>query len=298
MAIYNGEHSVTFSGNTMLNITRNTWKSYGLIPEKPPVFDSPEMSYADWISFSQPDYLALDKNVGRRSVPTSKKATWTFYSYHDKTVYKSNSDPSTYNGTVDPSRLYSRLLRELHGKVWAIRLDDDKPSGSNNDYYHIGLVEVTGWESNEHFSTITLEITAEPYKYLNNWPVYESAGGAKDYDVPMNTNAMTPVYLEFVLTDVSNMGDTLTISHIAYDMVTNEDVPIVLKLANVANNTRIKIDGANKTIQFGSGSNAASLIQDLWCFPSFTPQTSGVHRVHFDSDHLSYVKVSYTPRFI
>lgn len=293
--MYNGEHSVTFSGNPVV-ASRNTWINYGLIPETRPTFDPPTMSYPKWISYSQPDYLGLDKNIQKDSIPVSKTASWTFISYHDKTAYNMTADPSTYNGTVDPDRLYKRLLRELHGRVWVIRLADEQRSGE--EYYHRGLVEIEKWETQDHFSRVTLKITAEPYRfldYLTGDNAYESAGGVQDYDIPMNTGVTTPIYLEFVTMDAP---DTVTITYAAYDAITKEYLPIVLNLSNVANNTRIKIDGTNKTVTFGSGSNAMSIVTTMWCFPSLAVQTSGVHRIHFSTNKLSYVKVAYISRFI
>ena len=62
-------------------------------------------------------------------------------------------------------RLYKRLLRELYGRVWVIRLADEQRSGE--EYYHRGLVEIEKWETQDHFSRVTLKITAEPYRFLN-----------------------------------------------------------------------------------------------------------------------------------
>lgn len=54
--------------------------------------------------------------------------------------------------------VYSAVLNEIHGKRMKIVMDDDP------NYYYIGRVAVSQWDSDEASATIVVTADVEPYK--------------------------------------------------------------------------------------------------------------------------------------
>lgn len=66
------------------------------------------------------------------------------------------------NGRSEWSAVYYAILNELHGKRLQIVLDDDP------NYYWLGRVTISDWESDKKTATIVVSAQLEPYKRLRN----------------------------------------------------------------------------------------------------------------------------------
>lgn len=284
--MYDGRHSVTFFPDGLDGNMVNTWDDFGLIPTKRPIFDPPEVNYANYVQSSELDTLNLQANLNRRGIPSARHASWTFIAYHENVSDEPNpyaSDPSYIDdGTLyNQPTLYSRLMYTLHGRNCTIRLRDDA-----DEFFYRGLVEIKGWNAEDHFSEVTIEVTADPYKYVRN-PVTVTISGQATYSFIADTKFITP---SIVTVTPNGTLNSLTMGGFAFNRLTNASNDIVLK--SLRRNTPVVINGELKTIT----ENGANKFKDseLWAFPCVKP---GVNLVTLSTSTVN-VTISYTPRWM
>lgn len=142
-------HSITLGG-------KNTWDDWRLLPSSRPYVAPPEPR-TNYIEIPGMDgALDYTELLG----PTKFKqrtGSWEFIVV--------NEDRDGYR-PVNWATRYSVIMNWIQGQKLTVRLEDD-PS-----YNYVGRVRVSGWQSGENYSTITLEYTLDPYKY----PINEGTG--------------------------------------------------------------------------------------------------------------------------
>lgn len=270
-------HSITFDHGTEVY---NTWDAFRLIPEQRPVFDSPNLSYAYYMgtTLSPLESYDLQRDFNRRAAPVVRKASWSFYAWHDE-VSDRPPEPLVPDDYYHQPTKYSTIMQALHGRVCGIHLEDDP------DYYYVGLVEVRPWEPGEHFSKITLEITAEPFKYKATQNV--TFTGMSSYTLDADTEWYTPMIV--TITPSANIT-RLVLGGFAHDKITRANQDIVLN--HVRTNVPIVINGERKTIT-EDGANKFS-DSEFWSFPSLRPGSN----VLTLSPSSAKVDISYIPRWL
>lgn len=306
-------HSVSFFPDGQTQYTTgagfNTWDSFKLIPVERPIMPAPELSYPNFSRISDIDYLGLTSNYGKRGIPVSRKVSWTFYSYHVITTHDKNWNQSSIdttvnssthmvpNLTVNPDKLRQFICEKLSGKVCIIRLEDEgNLLGQNsNDPYYVGLVEVKDWKTEEHFSTVTFDITAEPYRFGREVVVEYNPSelGGYTYNMSVYGTAVTPTRVEITPTrDLLS----LTLTGFAYDKYSGRYRVIVI--SNVHQNKTIVIDGRQKVCLEDELNKMSET--SLMAFPSLAPLSSpsDTHTLQTDSLSLSKIKVIYDPRYL
>ena len=273
-------HSITFGVVTPSGeITYNTWDTWHLIPTQRPVIDPPELDYANFIgSFMAP--IDLNKDVNRRGAPANRKASITFYAWHDVVHETPNPNPIDDGFYYHQPSIYSDIMAKLHGRIAGIRLEDDP------EYYYRGIVEVSKWDPGEHFSQITFDITAEPFKYT--WPKTIQFTDKTSHSAEVDTQFITPSIV--TVTPNSATLTRLVLSNFAFDYRSGEPRDIIL--TNLKRGAPTIINGETKTIT-ENGVNKFSE-SDFWTFPSVK---GGPQVFNLSSGSVS-IKIVYTPRYL
>ena len=130
-------HSVYFGD-------KNSWTDWHLIPTTRPVILPPPMKTTT-IDIPGADGV-LDLSTALTGYPVYSNRTGSF-------------EFIVENGHDYWYEIYSDIMDALHGKNVVLRLEDDMA------YYYYGRVVVNTWNSDEHYSTITLDYDLDPYKY-------------------------------------------------------------------------------------------------------------------------------------
>lgn len=138
---YDKTHTVTFGD-------KNTWDDWHLIPVSGdipiPAPPQPKTEYVDIPGADgQLDYTEVLAGVKYQN----RQGSWNFY--------------VVLEGTTWPER-YSEILNYLHGRRMKCVLSDDP------DFYYTGRFAVNQYQSDEHWSQITIDYVLDPYKLPNN----------------------------------------------------------------------------------------------------------------------------------
>lgn len=143
-------HSITFgelscsNGINTIN-GKNTWNDWHLIPSSRPLVNPPS------------------PNLSIVEIPGSNKVIDLTKVLTGYTTYKRRSGSWTLiaeNGFRAWYNLYSEIMSYLHGKAYKCVLEDDKY------HYYDGIFTVTGWDSGANYSTITVNYSLYPFKFL------------------------------------------------------------------------------------------------------------------------------------
>lgn len=136
-------HSITFK-DALADTGTNTWDDWHLIPSTRPSIAVPKTS-EKYIEVPG-RHGALDLSGFLTGSPTfsTRTGTWEFYVDHDQ-----------WNSWAET---YSTILWALHGKILKVILDDDP------EWYYEGRFNVSNWQTNKDYSTITIGYTLDPFK--------------------------------------------------------------------------------------------------------------------------------------
>lgn len=191
-------HSITF-GN------KHTYKDWGLVPTTRPLFDMPPAKTV---------YVDIPGADGSLDLTTSLTGDVMFEN-------RSASFEFQVISRRDWVQVYSNIADYLHGQKMRIVLDDDP------QYFYLGRAQINKWKSDKNFSTITIDVIADPYKYelfssTEDWlwdPFNFETGLIRDYrnirvegslwfTIPGTRKKVTPTF-----TVVSDDGSGLTLQN-------------------------------------------------------------------------------------
>lgn len=103
--------------------------------------------------------------------------------------------------------LYSGILSNIHGKKMKIVLDDDP------NFYYIGRVNVSDYNSSKRIGNITIEVDAEPYKYKQIFTIVtRTVSGTLTVDYPNLRKQVIPKFVTNAAVTITYNGNTYTIS--------------------------------------------------------------------------------------
>lgn len=103
--------------------------------------------------------------------------------------------------------VYSGILSNIHGKKMKIVLDDDP------NFYYIGRVNVSDYNSSKRIGNITIEVDAEPYKYKQIFTIVtRTVSGTLTVDYPNLRKQVIPKFVTNAAVTITYNGNTYTIS--------------------------------------------------------------------------------------
>lgn len=144
---YDKTHTVTFG-------SKNTWTDWHLIPVSGeiPIPSPPEVK-TEYIDVpgadGQLDYTEVLAGVKYQN----RQGSWDFYVVLENTTW---------------ATVYSDILNYLHGQRMRCVLSDDP------GFYYEGRFSLNRWQSDEHWSKITIDYVLDPYKIpLNTTSTYD-----------------------------------------------------------------------------------------------------------------------------
>lgn len=230
-------HSVTFDSQY------NTYETWHLIPKERPFFETPDLEYLNEV---QLPFSSISVRNRPRGFNIKRKASWSFYVMNDYTNY-------------NWATLYSDIQNKLHGKSCLIELEDEP------GIYYYGMVKVLPWENGDNWSTVKIEVEAEPFKTSNPITVEVRTNG---YTFWSNTEFVSPSIVK--IHNPNNARGKVTVTGVARDKFTGTDEPITV--TDMEMNSVIVIDGLDKRVYRSSNTseNAMRLV-DMWAFPSVIP---------------------------
>lgn len=259
-------HSVLFTPKkdkeyTPMNTPYNTYTDFHLIPSKRPSFDAPEV---DFYLTNELEHRPISLVDSRRAEKIKRSASWSFIVENG------------YDWTV----VYTDLLHRLHGRICTIKLEDD-PS-----FYYRGKVTVGNWSSEQHYSTISINVEAEPYKYKD---MVEEEFTAARKTIAVNSDFIVPAIITLLpRTGISN----LVISGIARNRITLD--PETITISSIEAGHEFVIDGVRKRITL-DGSTEGTFLNNitLWSFPTLLPGNNTI-----DVNSSVQTTISYEPRYL
>jgi len=135
----------------------NTWDDWHIIASERPVFAPPEPKtyYTDLPGGN--GSIDLSESLTGYPIYENREGSFTFkvmndYEENGKYVYISN-DTSAW------AQRYSKIMEFLHGqRLYAVLSDDPT-------YFYTGRFSVSGWNSGDTWSEITLDYTLNPFKW-------------------------------------------------------------------------------------------------------------------------------------
>lgn len=135
-------HSLIFVDG---NNSRNTWDNWHLIPSSRPVVSRPNVTlrYVD-VPGKDGQLDISDYLIGRPTY-SSCNGSFEFYVANDYGNWASRK---------------SELSEFLNGRKMKMFLEDDP------QYYYLGRFTFKEWRAGPNFSSVVIEYTVEPYKYL------------------------------------------------------------------------------------------------------------------------------------
>ena len=189
-------HSVTFG-------SMNSFSDWHLVPDGRPVVIMPEPKTVTVDVPGSNGVLDLSETLTKYPIYNNREGSLKFHVLNNREHWQ---------------MLYHRIANYLHGKKTTMVLEDDP------DYYYYGRFKVT-WTSNNDGTGSDIEIgyVLEPYKYSIMTSIQEDAklyeaisvsGGSVTKDLSNDrTIGDVPVVPEFVVSNVSGSGLTLTLSN-------------------------------------------------------------------------------------
>lgn len=146
----------------------DTWETYRIVPTSRPDVNPPtaKTNYADVYSVNGP--LDLSEALTGFMLYDSRRGSWEFY---------------TKNRAMPWPTLYQRLLNEIHGRKFKVKLSNDQ------NFYYVGRILIREPKAPKTHTNITIEYILEPYKYeltssLEPWlwdPFNFETGIIRDY---------------------------------------------------------------------------------------------------------------------
>lgn len=160
-AIYDGDHAVTFKRlittttngvSTTSWVPKHTWNDWHLIPSKRPQLPPPSLktNYVDIPGAH--GHLDLSEVLTNEPRFENRSGSMEFI-LMNKSI---NHDGPEYEVTWDVR--YSDIMNWLHGRNARMVLDDDP------NWTWVARFTVTGFESQNNYSTIQISYDAYPYK--------------------------------------------------------------------------------------------------------------------------------------
>lgn len=139
---------------------RNTWDDWHLIPTSRPTFSFPEAktNYVEVPGSS----TTIDLSETLTGYPTYKdrSGSFEFIVMNDGLTTSVSEDVGYINDSKHGwSGVYSSIANFLHGQKMYLEYEDD------SGWYYIGRFTLNEWNSEESYSTITINYTVEPFKY-------------------------------------------------------------------------------------------------------------------------------------
>lgn len=191
-AIYDGTHAVLFTktetrNNVSVEVSKHSWLDWHLIPSKRPQMPPPNVktNYVDIpgahghldlsnVLTGAPryenrtgsmDFILMNKSINSEGKPELEKYWWERYSeimnfLHGQVIKMQFFD--------ECSNSYFNKFDVLDGsRTHPLPTDgseDFVSEFSNREWYWIGRVNVSGFDSQNNYSTITISYDAYPYK--------------------------------------------------------------------------------------------------------------------------------------
>lgn len=114
---------------------------------------------------------------------------------------------STMETGADWVTVYSNVLNSLHGRKKKITLDDDP------DYYYLGRIKVSEYQSSKRIGTIVIEITCEPYKYKQSKTVISRViNGTSTIDFYNGRKTVAPTFITTAAVQIIQGAKTYSIA--------------------------------------------------------------------------------------
>ena len=114
---------------------------------------------------------------------------------------------SVIEESTDWASIYTRVLNSLHGIKMKVTLDDDP------DYYYLGRITVSPYESSKRIGKITIEVDAEPYKYKQiKTIVTRTVSGSLTVDCYNARKTVVPSFTTDAPIQITYNGNAYTIS--------------------------------------------------------------------------------------
>lgn len=108
--------------------------------------------------------------------------------------------------SIDWEDGYSKVLNYLHGRKMKVIIDDP-------DYYYLGRISVSDYESSRKIGKITIEVNAEPYKYKQTKTIVtRSVSGTLTVDYYNSRKTVIPTFTTDAAVQITYNGNTYTIS--------------------------------------------------------------------------------------
>ena len=149
-AVYDGTHAVSFTDKD--NVTKHTWTDWHLIPSKRPQLGPPNVKTN--VVDIPGAHGHLDLSDVLTGSPRFENRTGSMdFILMNKSI---NSDGPQYE--VEWYERYSEITNFMHGKVLKMVLDDDPT------WEWRGRFSVSGFESQNNYSTITISFDVYPFK--------------------------------------------------------------------------------------------------------------------------------------
>jgi len=162
-------HSLIFEKLDNSNIHVNTWDNWHLIPVARPIVAQPTAMYK-YVDIPGADgQLDLTDYLIGRPVYSNRTGTFEFYVVNGPEFY-SPYERTTKDGVKQyantnygdwPSRR-AAIASFLDGSKMKMYLEDER------NYYYIGRFMFRDWKPGAVNSTVSIEYTLDPYRYLVN----------------------------------------------------------------------------------------------------------------------------------
>lgn len=142
-------HSISFDG-------KNTWDGFGLnmIPNTRPLVNPPEPKTERIDIPGGNGSINMSRLLNNYTVFKDREGSWEFTltDYYNQYDYL-NKDQKRW------ARVFSQIMNYLDGRERKVVLNDQP------NFYYVGNVHVNKWDSDVHWSKITLDYTLDPFKY-------------------------------------------------------------------------------------------------------------------------------------
>ena len=151
MAIYEGDHSITFGDGTLIQqqfVGKNTWTDWHLIPATRPTPAMPGFN-TKYVEIPGRDgTIDLSECLVKRPVYGDRSGSFQFYVDHEH-----------YNPIETWVSVYHDIAAFLHGKHMKMCLSDDPL------WYYEGRFSLNEFSPDAAFSSITINYQVQPFKY-------------------------------------------------------------------------------------------------------------------------------------
>lgn len=141
-------HSIWFG-------TTNSYEDLGLVPSSRPLVNPPELKERIIDIPGADGEINLTRAINGYNSYKNRTGSWEFIVLNPWDYqFPKRLGNSPWNAR------YNEILSLLHGKYMPIFFEDDM------DYMYIGYTKVASWTTNNDWSTVTIDYSLEPYKWL------------------------------------------------------------------------------------------------------------------------------------